>query len=295
MERDAQFAQRKAERATFRSHFRDKYRLPKVRPRGGAGAGTPPNCGAGMGHTGGTTQGGHRLQIPKPKAHSPKKTSLPLALQPPSHHQPPDPEGRTPPHAPPAPQFLLFAPSPARQSRPRAGLPAPQPHAEPALRPPGWMSQLLASLAPPRFHEPDSYFGPSAPPAILSQQFNQRPFSRSWTCQQRPAPSPLLSEPLGGNALNGAGIILGREGQLSQKRFIFFGYRWHKAPHCFLHPLERRGISSQGIFLLPKRSEAGKERRRFSPGGERGFVQLRAPILLLPPHAPDVPSTATSP
>ncbi|NXN66733.1 CPLX3 protein, partial [Himantopus himantopus] len=29
MERDAQFAQRKAERATFRSHFRDKYRLPK--------------------------------------------------------------------------------------------------------------------------------------------------------------------------------------------------------------------------------------------------------------------------
>lgn len=31
MERDAQFAQRKAERATVRSHFRDKYRLPKVR------------------------------------------------------------------------------------------------------------------------------------------------------------------------------------------------------------------------------------------------------------------------
>lgn len=30
MERDAQFAQRKAERATLRSHFRDKYRLPKV-------------------------------------------------------------------------------------------------------------------------------------------------------------------------------------------------------------------------------------------------------------------------
>ncbi|NWR48034.1 CPLX3 protein, partial [Regulus satrapa] len=29
MERDAQFAQRKAERATVRSHFRDKYRLPK--------------------------------------------------------------------------------------------------------------------------------------------------------------------------------------------------------------------------------------------------------------------------
>ncbi|XP_060116381.1 complexin-3 [Heteronotia binoei] len=29
MERDAQFAQRKAERATLRSHFRDKYRLPK--------------------------------------------------------------------------------------------------------------------------------------------------------------------------------------------------------------------------------------------------------------------------
>lgn len=30
MERDAQFTQRKAERATLRSHFRDKYRLPKV-------------------------------------------------------------------------------------------------------------------------------------------------------------------------------------------------------------------------------------------------------------------------
>ncbi|XP_010013512.1 PREDICTED: complexin-3 [Nestor notabilis] len=30
MERDAQFAQRKAERATVRSHFRDKYRLPKL-------------------------------------------------------------------------------------------------------------------------------------------------------------------------------------------------------------------------------------------------------------------------
>ncbi|KAI4560215.1 hypothetical protein MJT46_012453 [Ovis ammon polii x Ovis aries] len=29
MERDAQFTQRKAERATLRSHFRDKYRLPK--------------------------------------------------------------------------------------------------------------------------------------------------------------------------------------------------------------------------------------------------------------------------
>ncbi|XP_006126334.1 complexin-3 [Pelodiscus sinensis] len=29
MERDAQFAQRKAERATLRTHFRDKYRLPK--------------------------------------------------------------------------------------------------------------------------------------------------------------------------------------------------------------------------------------------------------------------------
>ncbi|XP_038623377.1 complexin-3 [Tachyglossus aculeatus] len=29
MERDAHFAQRKAERATLRSHFRDKYRLPK--------------------------------------------------------------------------------------------------------------------------------------------------------------------------------------------------------------------------------------------------------------------------
>lgn len=30
MERDGQFMQRKAERATLRSHFRDKYRLPKV-------------------------------------------------------------------------------------------------------------------------------------------------------------------------------------------------------------------------------------------------------------------------
>lgn len=30
MERDAQFTQRKAERATLRTHFRDKYRLPKV-------------------------------------------------------------------------------------------------------------------------------------------------------------------------------------------------------------------------------------------------------------------------
>ncbi len=30
MERDASFAQKKAERATVRSHFRDKYRLPKV-------------------------------------------------------------------------------------------------------------------------------------------------------------------------------------------------------------------------------------------------------------------------
>uniref|UniRef100_A0A8C1QC46 Complexin 3b n=1 Tax=Cyprinus carpio TaxID=7962 RepID=A0A8C1QC46_CYPCA len=29
-ERDASFAQKKAERATVRSHFRDKYRLPKV-------------------------------------------------------------------------------------------------------------------------------------------------------------------------------------------------------------------------------------------------------------------------
>ncbi|XP_007065927.2 complexin-3 [Chelonia mydas] len=29
MERDAQFTQRKAERATLRTHFRDKYRLPK--------------------------------------------------------------------------------------------------------------------------------------------------------------------------------------------------------------------------------------------------------------------------
>ncbi|XP_078541255.1 complexin-3 [Lissotriton helveticus] len=29
MERDAQFTQRKAERATLRGHFRDKYRLPK--------------------------------------------------------------------------------------------------------------------------------------------------------------------------------------------------------------------------------------------------------------------------
>ncbi|XP_037357625.1 complexin-3 [Talpa occidentalis] len=29
MERDAQFTQRKAERAALRSHFRDKYRLPK--------------------------------------------------------------------------------------------------------------------------------------------------------------------------------------------------------------------------------------------------------------------------
>ncbi|KAJ8340647.1 hypothetical protein SKAU_G00352800 [Synaphobranchus kaupii] len=29
MERDANFAQKKAERATVRSHFRDKYRLPK--------------------------------------------------------------------------------------------------------------------------------------------------------------------------------------------------------------------------------------------------------------------------
>ncbi|XP_004712027.1 complexin-3 [Echinops telfairi] len=29
MERDAQFTHRKAERATLRSHFRDKYRLPK--------------------------------------------------------------------------------------------------------------------------------------------------------------------------------------------------------------------------------------------------------------------------
>ncbi|KAJ8247923.1 hypothetical protein GJAV_G00252120 [Gymnothorax javanicus] len=29
MERDASFAQKKAERATVRSHFRDKYRLPK--------------------------------------------------------------------------------------------------------------------------------------------------------------------------------------------------------------------------------------------------------------------------
>ncbi|KAJ8406593.1 hypothetical protein AAFF_G00301670 [Aldrovandia affinis] len=29
MERDASFAQRKAERATVRTHFRDKYRLPK--------------------------------------------------------------------------------------------------------------------------------------------------------------------------------------------------------------------------------------------------------------------------
>uniref|UniRef100_A0A673LST2 Complexin 3b n=1 Tax=Sinocyclocheilus rhinocerous TaxID=307959 RepID=A0A673LST2_9TELE len=29
-ERDANFAQKKAERATVRSHFRDKYRLPKV-------------------------------------------------------------------------------------------------------------------------------------------------------------------------------------------------------------------------------------------------------------------------
>ncbi|XP_005994144.1 complexin-3b [Latimeria chalumnae] len=29
MERDANFTQRKAERATLRSHFRDKYRLPK--------------------------------------------------------------------------------------------------------------------------------------------------------------------------------------------------------------------------------------------------------------------------
>nr|XP_033775433.1 complexin-3 [Geotrypetes seraphini] len=29
MERDAHFAQRKAERATMRSHFREKYRLPK--------------------------------------------------------------------------------------------------------------------------------------------------------------------------------------------------------------------------------------------------------------------------
>ncbi|KAM5338586.1 complexin-3 [Glossophaga mutica] len=29
MERDTQFMQRKAERATLRSHFRDKYRLPK--------------------------------------------------------------------------------------------------------------------------------------------------------------------------------------------------------------------------------------------------------------------------
>lgn len=37
MERDAQFAQRKAERATVRSHFREKYRLPKVRgTQGGA-------------------------------------------------------------------------------------------------------------------------------------------------------------------------------------------------------------------------------------------------------------------
>ncbi|XP_048723432.1 complexin-3 isoform X1 [Caretta caretta] len=31
MERDAQFTQRKAERATLRTHFRDKYRLPKVK------------------------------------------------------------------------------------------------------------------------------------------------------------------------------------------------------------------------------------------------------------------------
>lgn len=30
-EREANFAQKKAERATVRSHFRDKYRLPKVR------------------------------------------------------------------------------------------------------------------------------------------------------------------------------------------------------------------------------------------------------------------------
>ena len=29
-EREANFAQKKAERATVRSHFRDKYRLPKV-------------------------------------------------------------------------------------------------------------------------------------------------------------------------------------------------------------------------------------------------------------------------
>uniref|UniRef100_A0ACB8E553 Complexin-3 n=1 Tax=Sphaerodactylus townsendi TaxID=933632 RepID=A0ACB8E553_9SAUR len=34
MERDAQFAQRKAERATLRTHFRDKYRLPKETDRG---------------------------------------------------------------------------------------------------------------------------------------------------------------------------------------------------------------------------------------------------------------------
>lgn len=36
MERDAQFTQRKAERATLRSHFRDKYRLPKVSLGAGA-------------------------------------------------------------------------------------------------------------------------------------------------------------------------------------------------------------------------------------------------------------------
>nr|XP_036866066.1 complexin-3 isoform X2 [Manis javanica] len=39
MERDGQFMQRKAERATLRSHFRDKYRLPK-----GAGQGRSPHA-----------------------------------------------------------------------------------------------------------------------------------------------------------------------------------------------------------------------------------------------------------
>lgn len=45
MERDAQFAQRKAERATVRSHFRDKYRLPKVRLRWEWGAQGQPSSG----------------------------------------------------------------------------------------------------------------------------------------------------------------------------------------------------------------------------------------------------------